>query len=272
MLDKVILERLARDELNDPPQDVGGVAVVPLGARIEQQREGGEGFAGLFEIARCAPVEAVGPVQRIDLIGEVEVVGQARCVGHQAVDADLVRRLPGLVLHHVAAGEHACVRERRNPARDRIGELEQALLVELHRGNRHDGLGHRVDAVDRVGGDWQRPLAVALAVAVRIRDLAATRQQHRHARKAPVVDIAIQVCCDALQPAGVEPRFGRFDFRLDRFHRCLRRRCAATSQARAQAHSRRVASRHAQTSSAARSIWAFSSALYNSITEQLLDL
>ena len=215
VVDEVLVERLTRDDLDDTAQNIGGVAVVPLGARIEQQRERCERFASFLEVAGGTPVEAVGPVQRVDLVGEVEVVGEAGGMGQQAVDGYFARRFSRLVLHHVATGEDACVRKLRDPTRDRILQLEAPLLVQLHRGDRHDGLGHRVDAIDGVCGDRQRPLAVSLAVAVGVRDLAAARQQHRHARQAPVVDIPIQMSGNALQPTGVEAHLGRIDGWLD---------------------------------------------------------
>ena len=51
-------------------------------------------------------------------------------------------------------------RHSRDVTVDRVAELERALLVELHEGDRGDRLGHRVDAPDGVLFDRLRPLPV----------------------------------------------------------------------------------------------------------------
>jgi hypothetical protein len=79
-----------------------------------------------------------------------EVVGEAAHVGEQILDPH--RPLTGIrqEVRIAAAAEDAQIAPLRNPAMDRIVQLEMALLEEHHQGDRRDRLGHRVDPEDRV--------------------------------------------------------------------------------------------------------------------------
>ena len=85
-------------DLDDPAQHVGGDAVVPLGAGLEQQRQAGPRVAGRGEVhpARGAELEALGPVHLVHRAGVVEAVGQPGGVGEQVPDPDRLDR-PGTV-------------------------------------------------------------------------------------------------------------------------------------------------------------------------------
>jgi hypothetical protein len=78
-------------------------------------------------------------------------------------------------LGHRAAREHARLGELGQPARDRVLELEGALLPQHHRRHRGDRLGHRVDPPDRVALDRQVRLDVAVAARRLVRELAVAR-------------------------------------------------------------------------------------------------
>jgi hypothetical protein len=84
------VERLAREHLDQPSQHVGGHAVVPLAAGLEEQRQAGPGVAARGEVApgRRGPVESGGAIDRVDRMRVVEAVGQAGGVGEQVPDTD----------------------------------------------------------------------------------------------------------------------------------------------------------------------------------------
>ena len=103
----------------------------------------------------------------------------SRCqtrTGSVAGTVDGAQRRPGLVDPGVG--------ERRDEPRHRVGQLERALLVEHHRRDRGDRLGHRVDAPERVVGHRQPGLEVAQPVVGQVRDAPAPGDRDRPARRA----------------------------------------------------------------------------------------
>ena len=114
----------------------------------------------------------------------------------------------GRDLRHRAAGEHARLGERGQEARDRVLELEAPFLPQHHRRHRGDRLGHRVDPPQRVGLDGQVGLDVAAPAGGLVGGLAVARDRDEVARQAAVVDVAVEVRADALEPRGVEAAQG----------------------------------------------------------------
>ncbi len=82
------VERLPRHDLDDPAQDVAGHRVVPLGARLELQRQTRVHLDGLGQVGarRHRRLQAGRAVQGVDGVGVVEAEGQTRGVGHQMPD------------------------------------------------------------------------------------------------------------------------------------------------------------------------------------------
>ena len=112
----------------------------------------------------------------------------------------------------------AGVGERGDEARHRVGQLQRALLVEHHRGDGGDRLGHRVDAPDRVVGHRQPGLEVAQPVVGQVRDAPAPGDRDRPAREQAVVDVAAEVPVDPREPGGVEPDLPGLGVDLDQGH------------------------------------------------------
>ena len=75
--------RWPRHDLDDAAEHVGGDAVVPLGAGLEQERQRGPRVAAAagVEPGGRARLEAGGPVHGVDGVAVVEAVGEARRCG-----------------------------------------------------------------------------------------------------------------------------------------------------------------------------------------------
>ena len=85
-----LVERLPRQHLDQPAEDVGGDAVVPVAARLEDQRDRGPLPADLggVGVRRGAPLVTHRAVGRVDRVRVVEAVGEAGHVGEQVPDPD----------------------------------------------------------------------------------------------------------------------------------------------------------------------------------------
>src|SRR4029077_10644003 len=90
--------------------------------------------------------------------------------------------------------------ERGDEGADRVGELERAFLVEHHRGDRGDWLGHRVDAPQRVRLHRQPGLDVAGPVAGHVGQPAVPADRDEPAGQPAVIDIAGEVPVDPPPP------------------------------------------------------------------------
>ncbi len=219
-LGEELVERLPGGDLDHAAEDVGGDAVVPLRARLEQQRQRRPAVARRRQVHAPgrAGVEAGRAVDRVDRVHPVEPVGEPGGVGEQVPDP---HRLGGRDRERVlvrAAGVDAQVGEGRDELADRVGQLQRALLVQHHRGDRGDRLGHREDAPEGVGFDRETFLAVAGAVAGHVRELAVPAHRDQVAGQPPVVDVAGEGAVDPPQPFRVEPYLGRVDLRLESAH------------------------------------------------------
>jgi hypothetical protein len=214
------VEPLPGRHLDDPAQHVGGHRVVPFGAWLEQQRQSGPQVTGRGEVhaARDPELETLRAVDLVDGVGVVEAVGEPRGVGEQMPDAHRFRSGHGARLGRRTRAVHPHVGEGRDVAGHRVGQLEQAPLVEHQDGHRRDRLAHRVDAPDRVVGDGPLRLDVGDAVVREQRHPAAAGDRHRPAREQLGVDVAAEVRVDPLQPLRVEPDLFRLGIYLELRH------------------------------------------------------
>ena len=203
------------------PQHVGGHRVVPLGARLEQQRQPGPDVAGRGEVVlgRRVEEEARRAVGLVDGVGLLEAVGQPRRVREQVPDEHRLRRPGGDGRRRHPVAVDAQVLEGRDELRHRVEERERALLVEQHRRDRGDRLGHRVDAPDRVGLDGQAGLRVALPAVRDVGDPPAARDGQQRALVAPVGHEAVEVGVEPREAPGVEPDLLRCDLGRQRRRR-----------------------------------------------------
>ena len=206
-----VVELLSGGHLDDAAEDVGGDRVVPFGPRLEQQREAGPDVAGLGQVraGRRAPLEPGRAVQRVHRVHPVEAVGEPGRVGEQVPDPDRLGGGDGHLLLVRAAVVDADVVEGRDEFADRVGEREPALLVQDHRGDRGDRLGHRVDAPQGVVGHRQPRLDVARPAPGHVRQVAVPADREQPAGQAPVFHVAGEVRVDALESFFVQPEFGR---------------------------------------------------------------
>ena len=88
----------------------------------------------------------------------------------------------------------------RQVLRHRIAQLQPAFLGQHQRGQRHQRLGHRVDAEDRIACHRRARGGVLLAQCHRQLDMAAQRHHRNRTRDAPLVDVRLQY--------GAQPRQG----------------------------------------------------------------
>ena len=220
MLVEKRLEPLPGGDLDDPAEHVGRHAVVPLAARLEQQWELREQVAGRGEVdaRRDGVLEPAQAVHLVDRVRVVEAVGEPGGVGEQVPhahglgDRNRRRRQRGAGVVDPGVGE------RGDEPRHRVGQLQRALLVEHHRGDGGDRLGHRVDAPDRVVGHRQPGLEVAQPMVGQVRDAPAPGDRDRPAREQAVVDVAAEVPVDPREPGGVEPDLPGLGVDLDQGH------------------------------------------------------
>jgi hypothetical protein len=123
--------------------------------RLEQQRDRRPEVAGLLEADPWQPPEAESgrPVQRVHRVRLMETVGEASGVGEQVPYPHRLRRRDSDRSPVGPGGVDAHIGEGRDVGGYRVGELERALLVQHHRRDRSEGLGHRVQPPHRVGLD-----------------------------------------------------------------------------------------------------------------------
>ena len=158
-----LAEARVGDDLDDAAEHIGREAIFPHRARRVHQRKGGE------------PLHRFGRVQRnVDQIGRQhfsldfgrprEAVAEARGVAHEVVDGHFPPRFGGL-----------CLSKGGNEFRDGVGQEQPPVLDERHRGDADDGLGHRIDAIERVERR-RRAAGTQRAERSREADLAALRR------------------------------------------------------------------------------------------------
>ena len=186
----VVGERPAADDLDDPPQHVHPQAVGEPLARLVQERQRRQPVdhlphraGGLREPVGDAGLDVA---RREPRRGE-EAVAEARRVGQEMPDGDGPVEGGGLRPGHAAGPEHPDIRERGDVHRDGVVEQERARLVELHRRDARDRLGHRGDAEQGVGLHRGAALKVAPAHRLEMPDAAEAGDQGDGAGDLPPV-------------------------------------------------------------------------------------
>ena len=146
-----LVEGLARNNLDEIAEDIGGHGVIPALAGRKLQGQGCDFLDRLLQVPGA--VHALEPglaVRRIHRGSVHEAVGEARCMGEQVLDSHRTCGALGDEIRITPDLENALLGKFGDEILDGIPELEEAALVEHHRRDRRDGLGHRVDAEDRV--------------------------------------------------------------------------------------------------------------------------
>ena len=119
-------------------------------------------------------------------------------------------RLAGLDRITLAALIDHHVREFGNVPADIMVEAQLALLEQHHGGQRGDRLGHGVHAEDRVRADGLAAAEMCRAGIVFQRDLAAARDQRRHAGHLAGVDIVgLEILRNGRETVRIEANFVR---------------------------------------------------------------
>ncbi len=188
-------ERLARHGLDDEAQHVGGEAVLPVAAGIEQQRRLGErGDRLLLGQPLRRPHRGAG-VERVRRRRAAILVGETGGVPQQVLDrGDLLWRARAPArLGHLQLGQ------RRQVLRDRIAEQDPPLLHQHHDGRRGHGLGHGCDREHRIGLERLLGCRIAIADRLQVRELAAARDGDDAARHAGGLDLAAHGLAEATQ-------------------------------------------------------------------------
>ena len=147
----ILVERLARNHLDDPPDHVDRVAVIPGRAGLVAERQLGQPRHERRQI-RVALVETGLHVGLLDRRIAEEPVGQPSRMPHQVLHRH--RRCGRHHLHPVDAlrvrNAHLHGLEFRQVSRHRVIHPEPARLDERQRRDHRDRLAHRVDAEDVV--------------------------------------------------------------------------------------------------------------------------
>ncbi len=230
---------LAGDDFDDPAEHIGGDAVAPSGARLEQQRQRRPPVAHLGQVAvdDGGHIESGGPIHRIDRRHVHVSVGQTGGVRQQMPHPDRRDRRDGDRCGGRAPVEHPGRRERRNPPADFVGQLERTLLPQHHRGDRRDRLGHRVDPPQRVVAHRRAGVQVQHTIGGCVADLAVPADADLPAGQPAVIDVAGEVSVQPSQLARVETdlvrvRGGFHDSLRGSFRRAQHRAVAARARLR----------------------------------------
>ena len=197
-LPQEIVDRHARDLLDEDGDVIGRVAVHPPIARMEGER------------VRCGAFDHFGqgrgPCRRErdrrrppfdDARRAREREAEARGVGQDVADGHRPRGR-----HQQPVVEHHLVRVRRQPLRDRVVEHELAVFPQHHQRRRHDRLGHRHQGEDRVAHHRQVLFLVAPALRLVMHDLALAADERHRAGNLIRVDVVLDERFDALEALG----------------------------------------------------------------------
>jgi hypothetical protein len=207
---EVVVEALTGDPFDQGPAHVGGHRVAPLRARLEEQRELAQAADHLVEVVggHREVADLDPPVELVDRVRVLEPVGEPRGVGEEVVHRD--RDGGGARLGRISgsAHPHLHVGQLRQPAAHGVVEQQVPLLEQHHQRHRGDGLGHRVDPVDRVGLHRRAGLDVGGAVAVAVDHLAPSGHGELHAGQLPLIDVAVHDVVDPGEAAGIELEIG----------------------------------------------------------------
>src|SRR5690606_26699456 len=123
--------------------------VAPLLARMENERDAGEGPSHVRQ--RVFAVEGISLRVESPDVGSICPAGEPGRMPREVADGDLAaRRLQIRPAGTVAPGVDAYVRELRSVARERIVQVEQTALVQLHERHAGDRLCHGEDLHDGI--------------------------------------------------------------------------------------------------------------------------
>ena len=176
-------ERFAGDDLDDAAERVDpGVAVGPLAARLELQRESGDGLRGFGQRAIAL---------HVDLGKLLGIVRQAARVREQVANLERPARL--------LIADEGRVRELGQVLRHVIVWAELPFVDENHDGDGRDRLGHRGNAEERVLLHGRLVGEVALAHGFVIQDAIFVADQRHGTGEVAVVDELLHRGLDAAE-------------------------------------------------------------------------
>src|SRR6266850_8107481 len=179
------VQGLAGDDFHDATEHVGGMPVFPGSAGFEGERQLGERLDEIRQhpLLRKNPGVAVHLLDRRVLTEDA--VSEARGMAHQVLYRDLALCVyqsqcgcAGSRVLDLYANFH--VLELGYEPGHRLVQAEPAFLNQHHRRDADDGLGHRIDAENRVVAHRYFLFAVLPAEALRIREPAVARNQDDH--------------------------------------------------------------------------------------------
>ena len=177
-------QRLSRGHLDDPAEHVGRMTVIPPRRGLVGQRQDRDPV-GEFSIVEIAGVQLGIAIELRHRGFAEEAVGDTRRVPQQIPDRD--RALRRLELERIFSGfigkvdADLCVRKGTNVFRYGIVERQFAVVDQHHRGDRGDGLRHRIDLENRIRRHRPPGLGVQRAEAFEIDRLAVLLDQQDRA-------------------------------------------------------------------------------------------
>ncbi|MFK4624223.1 hypothetical protein ABIF50_007529 [Bradyrhizobium diazoefficiens] len=207
-----ICQRFARRDLHHPPQDVGGMAILPQRARLVVQRQFRDALGELGEV-EIAGIDVGVAIGLADQAVAIEAIGDAGGMAHQIEHRDRPRgrhqlkRLGAVVGLLLDADFH--IGEGRDVFRDRIVELDLAVLDQSHRDDGRDRLAHREQAENRLVGDRRLAGHILHAEGFVIDRLAVLLDQHGCAGDLAGRDLVLEELADLGELVLIEMRAGR---------------------------------------------------------------
>ena len=207
-----IAEAFSRGSFHHAPEDVGGQAVLPDGARLVRQR-GARQAGHLIGWRERSGIEfgAVGLEQPGLDVGVLHrlvrgdlAVGEPRGMPQQVLDSHVAlggsRGVGGPGEFRIGVGDaHLESGEFRQVLRHRVGQLQATVLEQQHRRNRDQRLGHRVDPEHGIARHRGPVCRVAHTDRFGIDQSAAPGHQHHGSRDLALVDLGFQGGTDARQ-------------------------------------------------------------------------
>ena len=212
-------QRFPGHDLDDAAENVGGAAVVPLGAGLALQGQARDQCC-VFGVGDLAAAQRRLLIELLHQAVAGMVVGNARSVAQQILNRHRPLQRHQLELAAVLDADFL-VGEFRDEFRDGVAEQEMAILDQHHDPDRNDRFCHGKDPEDRIVRHRRGGGRALLAERLEPADLTATRHQHGRARQGSPVDLAPEGVRHPLQPNRGEPE--RFRFCLGQ-RRGLRRR------------------------------------------------
>ena len=198
LLQKVFKGHIGK-HLHEIATDISRDTIIPGAAGMEPQRKICHPGDLLFQRGGLAAKDRF-TVHFVNWRVKVKAVTQARGMGEQVMDRHRRVRRNEMLPHVTIAAQHLSLSEGGDVSADGFRELELALLIQHHQGDRCDRLSHAVDAEDGVALHRQHFLRIAETTGLKMHHFRIPRDQRDEAGHFLAVNIFLQPAVDIVQP------------------------------------------------------------------------